>query len=467
MGISRLLRSALLSMMLIAIIQLAHAQDFIWQGQHHSKRIILQKYEYGDSASFVLRLPDQGMDSIALFFTGLGDSVRFWTKTDGYRLSAMISEDSLKLQGILEPSYGDSYSLELLRVDEVHPITFPQHPKAPYPYVVRELSFIGRETSLDYGGTLVLPKKKKGFPLVILISGTGQHDRDYQYSGHRFFWVLSDYLARQGIASIRMDDRGIGKTAGDFALATTQDFATDVEEVINHLVDSLGIKYSKLGLVGHSEGGVIATMVTATNPEVDFMVSLSGVGVSGLEILALQNAEILKAYGIEDPVFSNQMTLLNDLFQAVYESSDQEDLITPLTLTMENWKEKTVSTIIEAMKMTDGGDQNFLYRYKRQAESPWYRYMIKYQPEEYMSKITVPVLAINGDRDTNVPAEENIAGFEAHVKPELLTTKIYPNLNHMYQHCQTCSPQEIPTIEEVFSLEAMADLVNWIQGLPK
>lgn len=446
---------------LMMTCQYSFAQT-IWQGQHYSYRVILS----GDLAkyktdSLSVKMPELDIDKkVATVIKG--DSIFFNNEMYGFSFKGKFNADKSTISGIFNYYSIPNASIFLKKEKEIQPLYFAQHPKKPYPYQVIDMTFLGKNTKLTYGATLTIPKNKKNYPLAILISGTGQHDRNYTYAGRQFFTVLADELARKGIASLRADDRGIGKTSGNFKESTTGDFADDVEAQIAYLKSDKNIDATHIGLIGHSEGGMIASIVSARNKNVKFMVSLSGVGVNGLEMLNLQNTAILKSYGFTDKVVNKQMEMYNIAFKAVYDTKPTDSVTPALTAKVEEWLHAQDSTTLKEIHMWGGREKDFLYRYGKDAERKWYRYTIHYDPKEYLPKIDIPVFAANGDKDIMVPAKENLESFKKYLKSNDVTTKIYPNLNHMYQHCVQCTQNESREIEEVFSPEVLDDISKWI-----
>lgn len=435
----------------------------IWQGQYHSYRIILSgDLENKKMDSLKLSLPELGMDAVRVGVKVVSDSVSFSNNSYGFTFKGKYNTDKTGISGVFNYYSIPNATIILKSEQTIQPLYFAQHPKKPYPYQVIDMNFLGKNTRLTYGATLTIPKGKKKYPLAILISGTGQHDRNYTFMGRESFTVLADHLARQGIASLRVDDRGTGKTTGDFKTATTGDFADDVEEQIAYLKSDKNIDVSHIGLIGHSEGGMIASIVSSRNKDVKFMISMSGVAVSGLEMLNLQNTAILKSYGFSDKVVSKQMEMYNIMFKAVYDTKPQDSVKPILTEKLKNWLQLQDSATIKEIHMADGRDKDFLYRYSNDADRKWYRYTIHYNPENYLPKITIPVLAINGDKDIQVPARENLDSFKKYLKSKDVTTKIYPGLNHMYQHCTLCTGAEVKDLDEVFAQEVLDDLSQWI-----
>jgi pimeloyl-ACP methyl ester carboxylesterase len=447
---------------LVLCCQIGFSQT-IWQGQYHSYRIILSgDLDNKKSDSIKVSFPELGMDSVRVAVKVALDSVSFKNEMYGFTFKGKYNADKTEVSGIFNYYSIPNAAIVFKKEKTIQPLYFAQHPKKPYPYQVIDMTFLGKTTKLTYGGTLVIPNGKKKYPLAILISGTGQHDRNYTFMGRESFTVLADYLAKQGIASLRVDDRGIGKTTGNFETSTTGDFADDVDQQIAYLKSDKNIDASHIGLIGHSEGGMIASIVSSRNKDVKFMISMSGVGVSGLEMLNLQNTAILKSFGFSEKVVTKQMEMYNIMFKAVYDLKATDSVKPVLTEKLKNWMKLQDSTTLKEVQMWDGRDQNFLYRYSKDAERKWYRYTIHYNPQDYLPKITIPVLAINGDKDIQVPAKENLDSFKKYLKSKDVTTKIYPGLNHMYQHCTLCTSAEVKNIDEVFAPEVLEDVSKWI-----
>lgn len=445
---------------LVLCCQMGFSQT-IWQGQYHSYRIIVSGDFDSKKDSLLLSIPELEIKS-RVAIKVVSDSVSFKNEMYGFSFKGKFNADKEVITGMFNNYSIPNTSIILKKQTEIKPLFFAQHPQKPYPYEVRDFTFLGKNTKLTYGATLTLPKNKKKYPLAILISGTGQHDRNYTFMGRESFTVLADYLARQGIASLRVDDRGFGKTTGDFENATTRDFADDIDEEITYLKSNKKIDASNIGLIGHSEGGMIASIVSSKNKDVKFMISLSGVGVSGLEMLNLQNTAILKSYNFTDEVVGKQMELYNILFKAVYDTKDDESAKPVIEEKMKGWMQKQDSVMLKKLQLWDGRDQTFLYRYSKDADRKWYRYTIRYNPEDYLPKITIPVLIANGDKDIQVPAVENVNSFKKYLGTKDLTTKIYPGLNHMYQHCISCTQKEVKDLDEVFAPEVLDDISKWI-----
>ena len=332
----------------------------------------------------------------------------------------------------------------------------PQEPIAPFPYEQEEVSFKHPTAAHTLAGTLSLPKVNPSGACVILITGSGPQNREEELMGHKPFLVLADYLTRQGIAVLRYDDRGVGKSTGDFSVATTEDFASDVQAAISYLQTRREIK--SIGLIGHSEGGIIAPMVASRNPSnVKFIVLLAGTGLPGKDIILLQNQLISKVNGVSDAQIKKANSLNEKLYTLVMNSDDPNAI-----------RKDAAKLISEysASRVTDE-DLDVLLA---QINSPWFRYFLKLDPRIYLEKTTCNVLALNGSFDLQVPPKENLAQIKIALKKvnnyhfKVIELK---GLNHLFQKAKTGSPSEYATIEETFNPKALQIIGKWILDIYK
>lgn len=320
--------------------------------------------------------------------------------------------------------------------------------------------------TIRFGGTLTYPAREGKYPAVIIISGTGEQNRDGRFGEHRPFFRIADYLTQKGFAVLRIDDRGTGQTNGRYEDATTLDFAHDITAAIKYLKTRKEIDKKRIGLIGHSEGGCVAFMLAADCPDVSFMVSLAGVGVNGVEILKLQNDAILRSdKRIDQRLVDNYMSLYSSLFDAVKATPLNEKPDSALYKTFRIWKNNQSQETLKAMNMVNGRDQMFISRYAYHAAKAWYRVMINYDPAKFIPRIKIPLLAMNGDKDIMVPARQNLENIEYLLKKgknKHYQISIMPGHNHMFQHCVECTQQEIPTLPEDISQQTLDTMYNWL-----
>ena len=360
-----------------------------------------------------------------------------------------ISSDLTAIQGAWTQA-ATSSPLDLKRVSNAAELQLrrPQNPEKPYPYRELEVSYPNRSAGISLAGTLTIPKGKGPFPAVVLITGSGPQDRDEALMGHRPFLVLADYLTRRGIAVLRADDRGVGQSTGNFSEATSADFATDTEAGITFLKGRPEIDSRRIGLIGHSEGGLIAPMIAARNRDVFFIVLMAGPGVPGEEILLEQNRLIAQTSGENQDQVEEQVAQLRALLDVVKGNQNDDALNVKVHQQLEE-------------KMPDaqiGADI-------RQMSSPWFRYFITYDPASALKKVRCPVLAIDGEKDLQVSPDQNLPAIrnaldEGRNKDHQIVT--LPGLNHLFQTAKTGLPSEYGEIEETISPVALETIANWI-----
>ena len=320
--------------------------------------------------------------------------------------------------------------------------------------------------SVRLSGTLTYPSNEGQFPAVIIISGTGKQDRDGTFANHHPFFEIADYLTKRGFAVLRMDDRGVGKSAGIYEEATTTDFANDICSEIEFLKTKEMIDTSRIGLIGHSEGGAVAFMVAANSPDISFIVSLAGLAIDGYQSLILQNRALLESSpNMEQSLIEAYMNLYTLMFKTVKDIPLNTDVEPELRMKFQSWLEKQTDDELKAMNMIHGREQMFLSRYIWMAKGKWYRQMIRYNPADYITKIKVPVLALNGNKDLMVTPKENlnaIANYLKQANNENYTIIELKDHNHMFQHCIECTQMEIPTLPEAISDETLETIGKWL-----
>jgi fermentation-respiration switch protein FrsA (DUF1100 family) len=342
---------------------------------------------------------------------------------------------------------------------EVKAPSRPQEPKPPFSYRSEEVTFENKTAGVTLAGTLTMPATGSNFTAVILITGSGPQNRDEEIMGHKPFLVIADHLTRHGIAVLRYDDRGTAQSTGNFATATTADFATDAESAIAYLKTRKEINQKKIGLMGHSEGGIIAPMISARSQEVGFIVMLAGMGISGEALLLLQNELLARASGMPEEIIARNRKLNALIYEIAINAKEavtQRELFDLMTARRAELAENMPPEITV---------DDFIKQYAGGLSSPWVQYFLRYDPAPALEKVKCPVLAVNGSKDIQVPAKENLTAISAALKKggnNRVTIKEYPNLNHLFQECTTGSPSEYSIIEQTFSPDVLKDLVEWI-----
>jgi len=360
---------------------------------------------------------------------------------------------------------GRSYDLNMKKGARPVAHDRPQEPKPPYPYREEEVTFRNPVENFSLAGTLTLPEGEGPFPAVVLISGSGQQDRDETIFLHKPFKVLADHLTRNGIAVLRYDDRGVGGSKGSLTNATSLNFADDAESAVTYLMKRPEIDTRKIGLAGHSEGGLIAPMVASRNPAVAFIVSLAGPGVKGYEILLKQAKDILAVTGSSQAEIDETLANNSHLFRMVVAEPDQRKFAKDAM----EWYGKELDTkgIGQDERKTKMSEftQGLI-----SINNPWMRYFIDTDPARFWINVKCPVLALNGEKDLQVNYEMNLPAIKAAVRKggnRKIKTVSLPGLNHLFQSAEKGSPDEYVNIEETFSPSAMDLITSWIRKMMK
>ena len=339
----------------------------------------------------------------------------------------------------------------------------PQDPKEPHNYTSENVYFMNFEAdSIKLSGTLTLPKNKKKPVVAILISGSGPQNRNSELApfNHRPFLVISDYLTNNGIAVLRYDDRGIAESEGDFGSATTIDFASDVEAAIAFLKTRNDINTSKIGLIGHSEGGLIASIVASKNNDVAFAILLAGTGVNGATVLETQARKAAELAGAPKAMLDENEKLTSLIYGIIKSNTDEELIKTKITTVLNDFKTNNPTSPISAAITPAMIEQQLSV-----LKSEWLLNFIKLDPKNYLEKTTCPVLALNGSKDFQVLPKINLEGIKNGLeiaKNKDVTITELEGLNHLFQTAETGSIQEYEKIEETFSPVALEIIKDWI-----
>jgi len=393
--------------------------------------------------------PDQSQTHVPVSAVEVREdgTVVFDVASLGARFEGVPDEGRTCIEGRFFQS-GSAFPLVLERMGAVPVLRRPQTPEPPFPYRAEDVSYDNPAAGNRLAGTLTLPSEGGPFAAVLLITGSGQQDRNEEIFGHKPFLVLADWLTRAGIAVLRVDDRGVGGSTGEVLRATSADFATDVSAGIDWLKTREDVRADRIGLIGHSEGGLIAPMVAAERDDVAFLVLLAGPGLRGDEVLLRQAALLARAGGAPEAGIAANRAMQEKLFAILHEESDPAEARARL-------REVLVSTLGEK------GAQAEL----QQVASPWFRFFVNHDPAPVLREVRCPVLALNGAKDLQVPAEEDLAAIGAALEeggnPDH-TEKAYPGLNHLFQPCTTGAVKEYAEIETTMSEDVLRDLTAWV-----
>ena len=448
-----------LAMMMVffaSTVLVANAQDVVgdWQGTLDvgvmKLRLVFHITNTEDGLTATMDSPDQNANGLPVTsVTRDGASLKMELKQIAGGFEGKIAQDLTTIEGTWTQR-GSPLPLVLKRVKDAAELERrrPQNPVKPYPYRDEEVSYANPLASITLAATLTIPPGKGPFPAVLLIVGSGPHDRDEALMGHRPFLVLADYLTRHGIAVLRADKRGVGKSGGNFATGTTADFATDAEAGVAYLRKRPEVNPHKIGLIGHSEGGIIAPMVAARNPDIAFIVMLAGPGVPGDEILVAQSRLLAEAAGQSPAEAEKNANQEREVLALVKNEKDNAALESEL-------RKRLAGKVPDAQMGTQ----------IKALTSPWYQFFLAYDPAGALRKVRCPVLALNGEKDLQVPPKLNLPAIRQALEEggnKHFETAELPGLNHLFQTARTGAPSKYAEIEETMSPVALEKMAGWI-----
>jgi fermentation-respiration switch protein FrsA (DUF1100 family) len=448
------------------------AQDIsgAWYGalkiQGMQLRLVFNISKTDNGYSATMDSPDQGAKGIPTTST---------TFVDG-KLKIEIAMAKIEYNGELNDEVivgtfkqnGMSFPMDLSKQKiEKKTLNRPQEPKAPFTYYSEDITFENKKANITLAGTLTLPKKDgNNYPVVVLISGSGPQNRNEELMGHKPFLVIADYLTQKGIAVLRYDDRGTAQSKGNFATATTADFADDAEAAVAYLKTRTEINSKKIGLIGHSEGGMIAPLVASRNKDVNFIVMLAGTGLQGSDLLLLQKELIERASGVSEADIQKGQMINKGAFNIVLASEIAEKL----TENLNAYFSKIVKETPAAEKSKDISEEKLISMQTNEIATPWMSYFITYNPTIALSKVKCAVLAVNGEKDLQVPPKQNLDAIKAALNKagnKKYTIKQFAGLNHLFQECKNGLPTEYAEIEQTFSPVALDEITQWILNTVK
>jgi uncharacterized protein len=394
------------------------------------------------------------------------DSIHIQFKDFQAFYSGRIDKQQMQINGNWVQG-GQSFPMTLYfkTPDEAQLFKRPQEPKEPFPYFVREISIPNKKEKIQLHGTLTLPDTSGIHTLVILISGSGPQDRNEEIAGHKPFLVIADYLTRNGIAVFRYDDRGVGKSEGDYGAATTEDFMNDALSVVSYFKKYPNINPGKIGLMGHSEGGLVAMMAAAKNKNIPFIISLAGPGVTMVDLLLKQTEDIMRAARANEDFIELTRVINFQMYNLALSQPNPDSLMNKMEIII---SEATADFSPEEAEKY-GLTSKQLSASAIQLYTPWMRYFLAIKPSDYLRKIKCPVLALNGSLDIQVSADENLDAINRYLteakNPHFRIVKI-ERLNHLFQYVEKGTLGEYMLTEETFNEKALMEILDFIKNLP-
>ncbi len=437
------------------------APEGIWQGSVAGVRLIVNVGRASDGRlTGTMDSPDQGAMGLAIDTLDFaGDSLHFELRRLRASYAGRMNGEGSELSGNWSQS-GFSLPLVLKRLEKAPEFRRSQDPIPPYPYDTLTVSYDNAKAGVKLAGTLTMPRGTGPHPCAVLITGSGPENRDEEIFNHRPFRVLADHLTRAGIAVLRVDDRGVGGSTGNSANATSDDFAGDVLAGIGFLKTRPEIDRKHIGLIGHSEGGLIAPIAAMRSQDVEFIVLMAGPGLPGDSILILQSAAMRRLMGSDEAYVAREGAAHRRIHMLI-RAGDSTGVV---RATRDLLEVQIESMSPEALKGI-GDLDSLAVLASRQFLSPWMRYFVGFDPRPTLAKVRCPVLALNGSKDFQVPPRENLAAIDAALKAggnRDHMVKELPGLNHMFQTAGTGAISEYAMIDETLAPAALEEMSRWI-----
>jgi uncharacterized protein len=428
--------------------------------------IVINITENNGQLSATMDSPDQGAKGIPCDQVVVKDnSISISVSKVGANFNGTLSADKKIITGKFNQG-GGSFDLIVGKNAIAAVKEKPQTPMPPFNYKADEVEYDNADNSVHLGGTLTYPSSGSKFPAVILISGSGQQDRDEAIMGHKPFAVIADRLTKLGFAVLRVDDRGVGKSKGEVRKATSADFSKDVITSLNYLRQRKEIDTAKIGLIGHSEGGLIASIVASERPDVKFIILLAGPGIKGTDLLAEQAEQIILKSGVPKEAVDAYMPLYKNLMQLSVTENDSLTVALKAYKYLSDWKKTTKNAYQKELGFDQDEESASVVQSLIAGFSiPWMKYFLQSDASVYLQSISAKVLALNGEKDIQVIATSNTEGIKEALqksKSPSYEVRILPGLNHLFQKCKQCSVMEYGALDETFSEDALTVMSNWL-----
>jgi hypothetical protein len=435
--------------------------DGAWQGvvtrNGVSLRLVLRVATTDRGTIAIFDSPDLGAVGLPVAgFARRHQDVGFSVPASGARFAGTLAADGVRLNGTWTVPGQPDVEIAFVRTTTSaarQARIRPQTPKPPFPYRTEDVTFTNPATEgVTLAGTLSLPQGNGPFPAAILITGSGPQDRDETIFGHKPFAVLADHLARHGVAVLRYDDRGVGRSTGAFSTATSADFAADARAAVRLLLTRPEVKPNGIGLIGHSEGGIVAQIAAVNDADLRFVIMLAGPGTDMMQLAESQERLLGLSQGASEEDLTRMAPVMRKAFDAVANSTSADDARVRVRAVL-------TAEALATMKAPESRREVMV----QQMANDWTRYLLQFKPAEFLSRIHVPFLALNGALDHQVPADENLAAIKAALvrNPDVTIRKL-DRLNHLFQTARTGAIGEYADITETIAPVVLQIVTDWI-----
>jgi uncharacterized protein len=431
-----------------------------WLGKIANLRLILKFKTEKDKLLVLMDCPEQNTFNLKLNGAKMKEDSVFVDASNlpgkAYYDGKMQPCDTI-IEGFWKQA-GQIVPLQMVKQKSEIKLNRPQEPKPPFPYKSEDIVFMNTKDNIELAGTLTLPEGKGPFPVAIMITGSGPQNRNEEFVGHKPFWVIADYLTRKGIAVLRYDDRGFAQSKGTFANSTIFDFAKDAHAALDFLSTRKEINKNQMGIIGHSEGGIVASIVASERKELGFIVLLAGPGVSGFDILEKQTIDNMTVQGAKKEDIDKVINDRRQLFDILINEPDFNIA-----------SQKILKLYVAQNKLdtiTNKQDIENYAAFKNTMQDISFRTFITSNSQTYLEKIKCPVLALNGSADLMVNADINLTAIENALKKggnKKYKIKKFDKLDHAFQHYENCDPAKYSEVAETFSVDALKTISDWIR----
>jgi len=418
-----------------------------------------------DSLTATLDVPDQGIKNLKVRSVSLlNDSIKIEiAQFNAFYIGRMVNDSTIN--GTLHQQV--ALPLQLKKVAKLTATVRPQTPLPPFAYKSEDISYKNADNSITFGATITVPNGKGPFPAVMLLTGSGLQNRDEEIVGHKPFAVIADHLTKNGFIVLRADDRTMGTTTGSVESATSLDFARDAIAGFNYLRSRKEVDNKRMGFAGHSEGAMIAQLVASERSDVSFIISLAGPGEKTIDLMSEQNRAMFSKAGLSKDYIEKYMILYDSMLRIIV-NYDKNSFESKASLLLDNWIETTPKNIVVVTTgIKDAASkQQFLGAMLATANNDWFRYFVRYNPEENLRNFKGHYLALNGDRDIQVGSQNNLRAIEQALqngKAKSFEVHELKGLNHLFQECRSCTTIEYGQLDQTVSPEVLDLIAAWLK----